>query len=77
MAMNEPSMMHPEGLASAVENLKDITEGTAKTLPDHSKSTPRSYYKYNSIASKAGKVLVILGTLIWAFGDYAVKLVSA
>lgn len=32
-----------------------------------------AFYKYSSVVSIIGKVLVVLGTLIWAFGDLLVQ----
>jgi hypothetical protein len=37
---------------------------------------PDSFYKYSRIVSLAGKLFVVLGTVIWAFGDIAVQYVN-
>lgn len=56
------------------ENIKDmvITEKikSLKNIPD----TSERYYRYNAVISILGKVLVLSGTIIWAFGDYFVRL---
>ena len=56
------------------EEIKDmvVTERikALKYLP----FVPESYYTYSRYAAIAGKSLVICGTLIWAFGDFAIKL---
>lgn len=37
---------------------------------------PESYYSYTSFMALFGKILVVFGTLIWAFGDFLVKYVN-
>ncbi|WP_155510304.1 hypothetical protein [Vibrio metoecus] len=62
----EPDMGRPE-------DIKDmVVSEQIKALQDL-KPLPESYYKYNSVISIIGKILVILGTLIWAFGDKAIE----
>ena len=36
---------------------------------------PEIYYTYSKYAALTGKALVVSGTIIWAFGDYFVKLI--
>lgn len=77
---NQATVIQAAGMEPAMgraEDIKDmvITE-SIKALQDL-KSLPESYYKYNSAVSVIGKTLVISGTLIWAFGDYAVKSFNA
>lgn len=62
----KPAMGKPEDIMDMV-----VTE-KIKALQDL-KSFPDSYYKYNSVISLIGKLLVVLGTLIWAFGDCVIK----
>lgn len=38
---------------------------------------PESYYAYSKVMALVGKALVVTGTLIWAFGDFAVQFVKA
>jgi len=61
----EPAMGDPDKIKDMMvtERIKALQK-----LP----SVPSSFYKYSSIASVIGKVLVVIGTLIWAFGDLAV-----
>jgi len=77
---NQASVIQSAGMEPAMgkpEDIKDmvVTE-SIKALQDL-KPLPESYYRYNSIVSYTGKFLVVLGTLIWAFGDFAVKLINA
>lgn len=55
------------------EDIKDMVVSekikALKNLP----RVPDSFYKYSKIVSLVGKIFVILGTIIWAFGDIAVK----
>ena len=64
----EPAMGDPEKIKDMI-----VTEriNALKKLP----SVPSSFYRYSFIASVLGKVLVVIGTLIWAFGDLAVSYV--
>lgn len=62
----EPAMGRPEDIKDMV-----VTE-SIKALQDL-KPIPESFYKYNAIVSVLGKLLVVFGTLIWAFGDFLVK----
>jgi hypothetical protein len=77
---NQASVIQSAGMEPAMgkpEDIKDmvVTE-SIKALQDL-KPLPEPYYRYNSIVSNVGKLLVVLGTLIWAFGDFAVKSVNA
>jgi hypothetical protein len=66
----EPAMGKPE-------DIKDmVVSEQIKALQDL-KPMPEGYYKYNKYVSLIGKLLVIVGTIIWAFGDIAVGLVNA
>jgi len=66
----EPAMGKPEEIKDMVISEK------IKALQDL-KPMPEGYYKYNKIVSLIGKLLVIIGTIIWAFGDIFVGLVNA
>tara|TARA_R110000851_G_scaffold330847_2_gene504200 strand:- start:1023 stop:1544 length:522 start_codon:yes stop_codon:yes gene_type:complete len=59
------------------EDIKDMVVTESIKALQNLKPLPESYYRYNSIVSYIGKLLVVLGTLIWAFGDFAVKLFNA
>jgi hypothetical protein len=58
----EPAMGNPEDIKNIVltEQLKSL-----KHIPD----TPKAYYTYNNLVAMIGTVLVVLGTIIWGFGD--------
>lgn len=57
------------------DQIKDIvlSDGikALKELPN----VPNMFYKYTTVVSVFGKVLVILGTIVWAFGDLLAKAV--
>ncbi len=62
----EPAMGNPDEIKDMVvsERIKSL-----KYLPE----VPESFYKYNGIISATGKILVVCGTLIWAFGNMLIK----
>jgi hypothetical protein len=57
------------GKTSEIKNI--VLSETTKALRSL-KVLPPIFYIYNSIISVVGKILVILGTLVWAFGDMVV-----
>lgn len=62
----KPAIGNPEDIKAMVVSERILA---LKSLP----RVPEPFYKYSSVVSLVGKSLVILGTLIWAFGDIAVK----
>lgn len=64
----EPDIGDPDKIRDMVISERILA---LKLLP----RVPESFYRYSAIISVAGKVLVILGTLILAFGDVAVQYV--
>jgi hypothetical protein len=62
----EPAIGDPENIKAMVVSERILA---LKSLP----RVPESFYKYSNVVSVVGEVLVVLGTLIWAFGDVAVK----
>jgi hypothetical protein len=65
----EPAIGNPENIKAMVVSERILS---LKSLP----RVPESFYKYSTFISVVGKALVVLGTLIWAFGDVAVKHVT-
>lgn len=62
----EPAIGDPEKIKAMVVSERILA---LKSLP----RVPESFYRYSAVVSIVGKMLVVLGTLIWAFGDIAVK----
>ncbi|MGQ2966784.1 hypothetical protein [Methylophilus sp.] len=62
-----------EPVMGRAEDIKDMVITESIKALQGLKPLPESYYRYNFIISIIGKSLVIAGTLIWSFGDYAVK----
>lgn len=72
---NQASLIQSAGMEPAMgkpEEIKDMVVSEKLKSLRHLKDVPEGYYKYNSVVSFFGKVLVVCGTLIWAFGDMAV-----
>ena len=65
----EPAMGKPEDIRNMVvtERIKAL-----QRLP----LVPESYYTYSKYMAFLGKALVVMGTLIWAFGDIAIHLIK-
>lgn len=55
------------------EDIKDIILSERIKSLKHIPVIPENYYTYNGVISSFGKILVISGTLIWAFGDILTK----
>lgn len=77
---NQATVIEAAGMEPEMGKAKDIKDMVLseeiKALRDL-QPLPNGYYKYNEVVSFIGKVLVILGTLIWAFGDLVVKCTTA
>lgn len=59
------------------EDIKDMIVTERIKALKHLPLVPESYYTYSKYMALSGKFLVVSGTLIWAFGDFAVKLYKA
>ena len=77
---NQASIIQSAGMEPVMgkpEDIKDMVVTESIKALQGLKPLSESYYRYNSVVSYIGKVLVILGTLIWAFGDFAVEFAHA
>ena len=58
------------------EDIKDMIVTEKIKALTYLPLVPEAYYTYSKYIAFVGKLLVVCGTLIWAFGDYGIKYVG-